>query len=343
MTLVPMTHVIGRTPTVRRFILIAVVLLSAACLSVPPAHARKVMFGSQEHLVKLQDVPIKGPTGEALYLGYKYAQHAFIAPYYVSDDGYILGVVGQDRYFKLDSKMIAEFQTSKLLPTPLPPYELSIWDYVFGYLLWIILGFVAVSIVISGIAGRRKAALVAQATPFANDGLAHHRAGNLDLAIADYSKALDVHPKFVEVLQHRGNAHQSKGDHDRAIADFSKMLIINGKNPMALLARGAAFESKDMTKLAIDDYSRAIKLSKAAVAYYMRGNAYLGTNDFKSAIKDYSAAIKASPDFAAAYQNRATAYDKIGKQDLAQDDLAKAQDVTARQQQAEAQQALAAT
>ena len=149
------------------------------------------MFGTQDHLVKIQDVDIKGPAGGTLYLGHKYAQHAFIAPYMLSDDGYILGVAGQNRYYKLDAKMIEQFQASGKLPKPLPPYEISIIDYLFGYLLWIVLAVLAVSIYF----GSRKAAKAKEALPLAETGLAHEQAGQFDLAIADYDKALAIAPK----------------------------------------------------------------------------------------------------------------------------------------------------
>ena len=107
------------------------------------------MFGTKEYLQKIQDLDLRGPNGEALYLGYKYSHHSFIAPYRTTDDGYILGVVGEQRYYPLNAALIERLQAQKRLPVPLPPYELSALDYLFGYLLWIILAGIGVSIVFS--------------------------------------------------------------------------------------------------------------------------------------------------------------------------------------------------
>jgi tetratricopeptide (TPR) repeat protein len=86
------------------------------------------------------------------------------------------------------------------------------------------------------------------------------------------------------------------------------------------VARGAAFEAKRLVPRAIDDYTRAIKSSKAPVPYFMRANAYMGIGDIAAAIKDYTSAIDKNNDFAAAYQHRAAAHERMGRADLAQAD-----------------------
>jgi tetratricopeptide (TPR) repeat protein len=43
----------------------------------------------------------------------------------------------------------------------------------------------------------------------------------IDNAFADYSKAIDLNPRYANALLNRGIAYQSKGDHDRAITDYT--------------------------------------------------------------------------------------------------------------------------
>lgn len=295
---------------------LAIAMIVASAASAPQAQAAKIMFGTSEHLRKIEDTDIKGPSGESLYLGYKYSHHAFIAPYRTTDDGYILGVAGQQRYYPLDAALIARLQAQNLLPSPLPPYSLSAVDNLIGYLLWLILAAVGISILFAF----RRQRYQKQAVPFAEAGLAHHRAGNLDAAIAEYGKALDRSPRLLDVLMLRGDAYRACGELDRAIADYSQIIKADAKNAGALVARGAAFEAKSLVRQAIDDYTRAIKSSKAPVAYFMRANAYLGSGDAAAAIKDYTAAIDRHTDFVAAYQSRAEAYVRMGRPDLALDD-----------------------
>ena len=61
----------------------------------------------------------------------------------MSVEGHILGVRGQQSYYRLDSADVTSFQARGLLPTPLPPYELSALDYAMGYLLWPVLVVIA--------------------------------------------------------------------------------------------------------------------------------------------------------------------------------------------------------
>jgi tetratricopeptide (TPR) repeat protein len=310
----------------KRLAMIAVLL---GCIALTPsAHAAKYLFGTQDHLNKIQDVDIKGPKGESLYLGHKYSQHSFIAPYRLSDDGYILGIVGQNSYYKLDAGLVEKLQAEGKLPKPLPPYEISIWDYLFGHLLWIVVGVIAVSIYFASRGEARKKT----ALPFAQAGAEQEQSGNFEQAIAEYTKALEIDPKFGEVLCRRAHVHQSTGDYDRAIADFSKAIANEPKNAMALLGRGSAFEAKSLLKQAIDDYSRAIKASKAGIAYYARGTAQLAIGDLAAAIKDFTAAIKAEPQFRAAYHSRAVAHERSGQPALAQADYQQAESLAATQQ-----------
>jgi tetratricopeptide (TPR) repeat protein len=212
--------------------------------------------------------------------------------------------------------MIASLQADKLLPTPLPAYSISIIDYAFGHMLWIGLAGIGVAILFAvRREGRQKGAV-----PFAEAGLVHHQSGNLGAAIAEYDKALARHPKFIDALMLRGDAYKARGEIDRAISDYSKVINVDSGHAVALAARGTAFEAKGMAARAIDDYSRAIRSSKAPVAYFLRANAYLAGGDAAAAIKDYTAAIEGQPDFAEAYRNRAIAYERTGRTDLAQAD-----------------------
>jgi tetratricopeptide (TPR) repeat protein len=307
-----------------RFTLAAPAILLAGLLAVPPAHAAKYVFGTKDYLNKIQDLDLKGPKGEVLYLGHKYSHHSFIAPYSLSDGGYILGITGQESYYKLDAGLIEKLQAEGKLPKPLPPYEISFWDYAFGHLLWIILACIAIAIYVSMRGDARKK----KAVPFAEAGVAHEQSGDLDRAIAEYSKALEIDPKFADVLCRRASAFHGQGAFDNAIADFSKVISAEPKHAMALLGRGAAFEAKGMTRQAVDDYGRAIKISKAGVAYFARGNANLAAGDMAAAIADFTAAIAKEPQFVAAHQNRAMAYDSSGQTALADADRRKAAELS---------------
>lgn len=109
-------------------------LLSAAS----EAHAG-FKFGPEENLRPLADVRLQNSAKEALFIGHKVTFYWIGLPISFSDDGYILGVKGKSLYYPLDMDRLAEWQAQGLLPSPLPGYTLSVVDYVFAHLLWLVL------------------------------------------------------------------------------------------------------------------------------------------------------------------------------------------------------------
>lgn len=95
--------------------------------------ASSAFLGVEEKVHKIADINIKGPNGEKLFLAYKTSGKAFLVPYWISDDGYVFGVDGDPaKYIKFpDASEIARLQIDKLLPNPLPVYQLSMMDIFF--------------------------------------------------------------------------------------------------------------------------------------------------------------------------------------------------------------------
>jgi tetratricopeptide (TPR) repeat protein len=60
------------------------------------------------------------------------------------------------------------------------------------------------------------------ATAYHNRAVAYGLAGDLDHAIADYTKAIDIAPNSAAAYDNRGRAYASKGDYTRALADVIK-------------------------------------------------------------------------------------------------------------------------
>ena len=60
------------------------------------------------------------------------------------------------------------------------------------------------------------------ATVYHNRAVAHGLAGDVDSAIADYSKAIEIEPSNASAYDNRGRAYAMKGDHARAAEDQTK-------------------------------------------------------------------------------------------------------------------------
>ncbi len=84
--------------------------------------------------------------------------------------------------------------------------------------------------------------------------------GETELAIADYTKALEMDPKSVDALGGRGLAYVKKLSYDLAIADYDKAIEIKPKNAAAYANRAAAYERKGNAEKAVADYDKALEL-----------------------------------------------------------------------------------
>ena len=107
-------------------------------------------------------------------------------------------------------------------------------------------------------------------------------------ALADAS--LSPHDR-AQVLLDRGLAHEMLGEHDAALVDFTESV-----------------EARALTK------------PEQARAFYDRGVTLDEMTRTEDALGDYAAAIKLVPNFAAALNNRANVYRRMGKLDAAQAD-----------------------
>jgi len=127
-----------------------------------------------------------------------------------------------------------------------------------------------------------------------NQGVAYSKKGQYDLAISEYTKAIEIQP-YAYIYAGRGDAYYKKGQYDQAISDFSKAIEIDPKYVDAYSNRGAAYERKGQYDQAISDCTKAIEIDpKYALPYLGRGLAYcqkgqvnLGLSDLNNAKKLY--------------------------------------------------------
>jgi tetratricopeptide (TPR) repeat protein len=114
-------------------------------------------------------------------------------------------------------------------------------------------------------------------------------------------------------LVNRGIEKAKNGDLDGAVADFNRAIELNPKDAAPYYNRAQAKRLKKDAAGAIADYTRAIELgSTNPAAYNNRGNARAENNDRDGAIADYTRAIELKPDYARAYYNRAVAKEAKG-------------------------------
>ena len=100
----------------------------------------------------------------------------------------------------------------------------------------------------------------------------------------------------------RGAANLAKGDYDQAVACFSKAIRIEPRFAEAYCNRGTAYYEKGYFDAAISDFSRAIEIEPDfAQAYYNRAVAYYDKVEYDKAMQDVHKAqglgCQVSPEF----------------------------------------------
>ena len=125
-----------------------------------------MMFGTEDDLNCIVDIPLTGPNGEGLCLGFRVSMHFFVGGIYTKDEGYVLKIKNEKAYYPMpNGQELAGFQRNSMIPDPLPAYSVPVWDYLFGYSLWIILGIMGAFAAIKYSLSRRKLAKLAAGEP----------------------------------------------------------------------------------------------------------------------------------------------------------------------------------
>jgi tetratricopeptide (TPR) repeat protein len=130
-------------------------------------------------------------------------------------------------------------------------------------------------------------------------------AGDSRGAIADFTQAIQLDPKFAEAYHNRGNVRVTLGDRQGALTDFNRAIELNPKDSESYNNRGNLRLNLGDKQGALTDFNRAIQLNpKYTEAYNNRGNIRLILGDKLGALTDFDRAIQLNPQEADAYNNR---------------------------------------
>lgn len=122
--------------------------------------------------------------------------------------------------------------------------------------------------------------------------LAHHRAGELELAVEQYSRAIRLKPYAPDVYNNFGVALRALGRIQGAIACYRRSLVLRPQAAGVLTNLGNAFRELGETDRAISAHQRALKLApensstrfNAALALRDGGQSQLALKHFQKAL-----------------------------------------------------------
>ena len=87
-----------------------------------------------------------------------------------------------------------------------------------------------------------KAAYAQSASDLLNSGVDKAQSGNLQGAIADWTKAIEMNPMFAKAYFNRGVAKKNLKDYQASIADYTKAIEIDSEYYHAYTNRGIVLE-----------------------------------------------------------------------------------------------------
>lgn len=147
------------------------------------------------------------------------------------------------------------------------------------------------------------------AASFVQRGDGRRADGDLDRAIADYSRALRLDPDFAWAYDRRGTASLVRGDYQRAIADFDQAIRADPKVAPFFNSRcWAILVSGGEAQKALGDCDRSLQLRPGdPEALDSRGFVYLRLGRLDAAMGDYDAALAMNPKLPSSLYGRGLA------------------------------------
>lgn len=156
---------------------------------------------------------------------------------------------------------------------------------------------------------------------------ARYHQKKLNEAKGAVDKALAISPKYPAALCERAWIVRDMGSRESAYADFTKAIEIDKNNSVAYYSRGFMLREDKQYEKSIVDLSKAIELDPLnAVSFCVRGCTKVRCGKYKEAVEDCTQSIKLDPDRSHPFLSRGQAYLALGKYDWAVKDLSKAID-----------------
>jgi tetratricopeptide (TPR) repeat protein len=142
--------------------------------------------------------------------------------------------------------------------------------------------------------------------------------GHTPEAIADYTKAIEIDPKFSEAYINRGAAYGKSGKSELALADFNKGIELDPKAANGYFNRSLLYSDMKKLDLAIRDHDSYLQLNPGNISIlFERAVAKRALGRSMDAIADFNECLRIDPNQPDLFLERSRAYRDLGKKDEA--------------------------
>jgi tetratricopeptide (TPR) repeat protein/predicted Ser/Thr protein kinase len=168
--------------------------------------------------------------------------------------------------------------------------------------------------------------------PTCNDllwlGLARHQTGDLKGAVADYTRIIELDPKYESAYEHRGFTRHVLEDHKGALSDYNKLIELRPNDSSAYGNRAVVRRDLGDAQGAMTDHDKAIALNPRVSACYIdRGGTRFDLKDYEGALADVNRGLELDPTQGAGYSIRGQVRHEMGDLDGAIADFTKAMEL----------------
>lgn len=132
-----------------------------------------------------------------------------------------------------------------------------------------------------------------------NRGIAHFDLENFEEASIDFETSVQVDATFAQGYYNLGNSYRLLNQIDDAIESFDQAILLNPSFAEAFYARGYIYFFEQNYEASILDFSTVIELKNDQLrldAFFGRGQAYNNQNVFQLAIEDFGTIIESLPE-----------------------------------------------
>ena len=133
--------------------------------------------------------------------------------------------------------------------------------------------------------------------PYACRGIYYKETDQMDKALKDFTKDLELDPSDVEILQFRGNIYFGKGKDDSAYADYNRAVKIRQDNALTFANLGALYVRRNQPDSAMYNLSKSLEMDTSLyTSYANRAVVYGSMGKPDESAADFKRYLKSKPD-----------------------------------------------
>jgi tetratricopeptide (TPR) repeat protein len=160
---------------------------------------------------------------------------------------------------------------------------------------------------------------------FVLSAVAKYSRGDASGAISDFSRAIEINPRYAAAYLGRGQIRYITGQLAPAREDLEKSLTFDAKQPLAYSNLCLVYGDYGELQKALASCKEAIRLSpNMAIAHNNLGLIQFQLKDTANSLASYNRALQLDPELAMSFNNRGYIYYLQGRNDLALADYNKA-------------------